>query len=295
MKHMYFCTIAVFCALLLANCQSNKAKSDLTDNTEEIINDGDNDSNHVHDEEENIGDGNIDDDYLLDGEDEEIPEELIMERRLSWITYKLDWTALKEGCKPITKNGFHVIRLHNTDEVNNTDTTGIFDNDNTANDEEYPYTLRNKRYVLENGKNIIYNPNMTVDDFGLIGTKECVMHLAAIKMRTDPRIKDSESFNDIYNEMRYFLLYRDENVKQSIKDIAEEHYLAACNSFDEQGDLQKVLKTTKMRMIFNPSHAKGIIAIEFDFDKNGYLRVKSAYIEYVKFDISNEGHWMSFV
>lgn len=293
---MRFCTITVFCFLLCANCQSNKAKKDndsaLATNKEEIIEERDNGSNPVLDEDNYIEDGDCDDIF---GSEIEEPEQTL-EEQLNLISYKLDWTSLEDGCKPfIKKNGLHVIREPKNKELNGADTTMVNDFNGNTTDGYYYYNYvpGNRRFVLEEGKNIIYNPNITVDDISLIGIKECVIHLAAITMRSDPRIKDSDSFYDIIKEAWYYLLYKDEGVKQDIKKIAEEHYQVACNSYLEQGELQKVLKTSKMRLVFNPSRAKGIIIIEFDFDKNGYLGVRSAYVTDNKFDISNDGSWFA--
>lgn len=217
---------------------------------------------------------------------------LTWEEQLNLISYKLDWTSLKDGCKPFKKDGFHLVRMQKNEEMNNVDTTEIKNPDKgTTTEKDYPYSSTNRRFVMENGKRIVYNPNTTIDDLTLFGAKECIMHLAAIKMRTDPRIRDSESYDEIIHEAWYYLLYKDDEVRQDIKKIAEEHYLAACSSYGEQGKLQKVLKTSKMRLVFNPSQAQGIIIIEFNFDENGYLEVKSAYVTW-KFDISSDIDWM---
>ena len=241
MKNMMFYAITLFLALLCTSCELNKTRKDIEST-------------------------------LPDQEEESLNQEeetLTLKEQLNLIDYDL---YLPQGIIFSCKNGFHFLvpdTTHN-EKVNNEDTRYFV---------ERTYNPRCPRFVLIRGEYVMYNPNISVDDLALIGIKEAIIWLSYMKMRyNDPRIRNLDDVYDICSEASYYLLFRDEEVRQDNKKIAEEHYQALCNTYEEQGELKKVLNSSDMRLCFELSQYDKYhryIIIIFDFDNDGYLKVTS--------------------
>lgn len=249
MKYLKIFTISFACLFLFTSCQSDKNKKE---------------NDTALEDEDPIG-------------DTDVPT---LEQQLNSISYQLDWNAQKWdykdykmtiSLKPLKIDDFHVI-LHKYKER---DLSSRVDTIWKERVDTLHYVLGQTRFVFIHGENVVYNPNITIDDLGLIGKKECILHLARVKMNNDPRIKDKET---LY-EMMYYLQYGDEDVREDIKKMAKEHYQSACTRFEENGEqLQKFDNESRLTLFLQPSEASGVIAISFKFDENGFLKVRSKHL-----------------
>ena len=256
MKHSLLFALCMACTMLVMSCHSSKGGSDIN--------------------AEDIGEGDL-------------------AEELNTISYELDWSEIRDGIKPIVKDGLHVkqeiVEKEVEDEVWDDDSLYHTEPKTVVDTTYYKYVQGNWRFVLVDGEKIVYDPNITIDDLGIIGTKEAVINLAHLKMRTDPRINND---NDFIYEMLYYLLYRDKSVEQHYKDIATQHYQAACNAFEEEGDLQKQIGTSALRIFWSPSSTSATIFIKFRYDKDGFLQVKSKWYDYDGNVDPSENHFWIF-
>ena len=102
-------------------------------------------------------------------------------------------------------------------------------------------------------------------------------------MENDPRLnKMKDSKQNIINEAGYYLLYRDNGVRQDIKKIAKEHYNAICNSSDNQFRLEKESRDGVFKFKYYPSREGGAFFVLFSFDSDGHLKIASNYIDRTK-------------
>lgn len=214
------------------------------------------------------GDISVDDEMIGEGE---------LAEHLNSITYRLDWSCLKDGIKPVVENGFHLLKWNETVE-REVEVYGVDSLDSyieTVSEQETKtssYRTKQWRFVLEDGQKVMYRPDLTIDDLWIVGAKEVIVNLARAKMYDDPRIQGDKN---VICEIVYYLLYRDKSVRQEIKVLAQEHYLAACEAFEMEGELEKMIGTSKLRMVYRPSSTPYNILVMFSYDKDGYLRVKS--------------------
>lgn len=197
-----------------------------------------------------------------------------LEQQLNSINYQLDWNGMKRNdfkktisFTPLKTDGYHLY-LHKYKQ-------NLSDSVWEEKTDTFAYGQGNSRFVLVDGEKVAYTPDINVDDLGLIGKKECILHLAKVKINKDPRIKDKSTIN----EVMYHLQYGDEDVREDIKRIAKEHFKSACTRFEYNGEqLQKFDNESRMILFLEPTEAKGVIAINFYFDENGFLKVYSAHI-----------------
>ena len=240
MKTLQVITLCLFCAFLVDGC-SSKAKGGASDVDDEVIGEGE----------------------LAEG--------------LNSITYRLDWSTLKDGIKPVVENDFHLLKWNETVE-REVEVYGVDSLDSyieTVSEQETKtttYRTSQWRFVLDDGQKVMYRPDLTIDDLWIVAAKEVIINLARAKMYSDPRIKQDK---DMIGEIVYYLLYRDKSVRQDVKAMALEHYQAACDAFETEGELEKIIGTSRMRVFYRPSSTPYNILVMFGYDKDGYLRVRS--------------------
>ena len=279
MKKVRFYAIALFCTLLCANCQSNKTEKNndsfLDTNEEvevEVADDSDNEEVEVE---------------VADDSDNELDLSVLpLREKLNLIGYQLDWAVWKSQIKnlskgmPVKDSGFHFKKGILSEEVNSTDTTMVNKSKTKTTENLYYYDLNEERFVLLNGKKVMYNPIIDADYLQFIVINEFIIQLCKLKMVNDPRInKMKESKQRIINEAGYYLIYRDNEVRQDIKKLAEEHYNAIFSSIEKQGHYKKENKDGVYLFTITPAQEGGELSVVLFFNDDGYLKIYSSYID----------------